>query len=73
MGTAWGVCASIGAFAQSIIPLINAEILKSTPFLDQSYQQLTFIGIFICLAPALISLYINYDKSYDVLDLKLID
>lgn len=73
LGTAWGVCGSVGAFAQSIIPLINTLILKSSPFLEISYERLTFIGTLICLAPVLFSLYIYSNREYNVLDQRLID
>ena len=33
LGTAWGICGSVGAFAQSVVPIINSRIINSSNFI----------------------------------------
>ena len=73
LGTAWGICGSAGAIAQSVVPLINTFIMDSNSFIDQSYTKLTYFTMLASIVPLVFSAYIKLSSKFDVLDLRYCD
>ena len=73
LGTAWGICGSAGAIAQSVVPLINSGIMDSNSFIDQSYTRLTYFTMLASLIPVVLSIYIKFSSKFDILDMRYCD